>query len=96
MKFTGNAADNGKFKVPTLRNIAVTAPYMHDSRFATLEEVVGFYSSQVKQNSPNLDEHMPEFKSGLNLTVQEKADLVAFLKSLTDKDFTTNPAFSQP
>jgi cytochrome c peroxidase len=96
MKFTGNAADNGKFKVPTLRNIAVTAPYMHDSRFATLEEVVTFYSSQVKQNSPNLDEHMPEFKSGLNLTVQEKADLVAFLKSLTDKDFTTNPAFSQP
>jgi cytochrome c peroxidase len=96
MKFTGIAADNGKFKVPTLRNIAVTAPYMHDSRFATLEEVVAFYSSQVKQNSPNLDEHMPEFKSGLNLTVQEKADLVAFLKSLTDKDFTTNPAFSQP
>ena len=96
MKFTGDANDAGKFKVPTLRNIAVTAPYMHDSRFATLEEVVEFYSSGVKQNSPNLDEHMPDFGSGLNLTTQEKADLVAFLKTLTDQSFLTNPKFSDP
>ncbi|WP_276133076.1 cytochrome-c peroxidase [Polluticoccus soli] len=96
MKFTGNAADRGKFKVPTLRNIGVTAPYMHDSRFATLEEVVDFYSSKVKQNSPNLDEHMPDFGSGINLTQQEKTELIAFLKSLTDKEFITNPKFSDP
>lgn len=96
MKFTGNAVDRGRFKVPTLRNIAVTAPYMHDSRFKTLEEVVDFYSGKVKQNSPNLDEHMPDFGTGVNLSGQEKAELVAFLKSLTDQDFLTNPKFSDP
>lgn len=96
MKHTGLATDRGKFKVPTLRNIAQTAPYMHDSRFKTLEEVVNFYSSQVQQSSPNIDEHMPDFGTGLNLSVQEKADLVAFLKTLSDNDFLTNPAFSEP
>lgn len=96
MKFTANAADRGKFKVPTLRNIAVTGPYMHDSRFNTLEEVVDFYSSNVKQGSPNLDEHMPDFGTGINLSSQEKAELVAFLKALTDQDFLTNENFSDP
>jgi cytochrome c peroxidase len=96
MKFTGLASDRGKFKVPTLRNIAESAPYMHDSRFATLEEVVNFYSSSVKQNSPNIDVHMPAFGSGLNLTTQEKADLVAFLKTLSDNEFLTNSEFSDP
>jgi cytochrome c peroxidase len=96
MKFTGLATDRGKFKVPTLRNIGASAPYMHDSRFATLEEVVNFYSTGVKQSSPNLDEHMVDFGSGLNLSMQEKADLVAFLKTLTDQSFLTNPKFSDP
>jgi len=96
MKFTGLATDKGKFKVPTLRNIAETAPYMHDSRFATLEDVVNFYSTGVKQGSPNLDEHMIDFGSGLNLSTQEKADLVAFLKALSDKDFLANPSLSDP
>lgn len=96
MKFTGKPSDRGKFKVPTLRNIAQTAPYMHDGRFATLEEVVDFYSGAVRQDSPNLDEHMPDFGSGLNLNQKEKADLVAFLKALSDTDFLTNPAFSDP
>ena len=96
MKFTNAAIDRGKFKVPTLRNIAQSAPYMHDSRFKTLEEVVDFYSSKIQQSSPNIDEHMPDFGSGLNLTLQEKADLVAFLKSLSDQEFLTNPAFSEP
>lgn len=95
-KFTGLATDKGKFKVPTLRNIAVTAPYMHDSRFATLEQVVNFYSSGVKQSSPNIDEHMPDFGSGLNLTAAQQADLVAFLHALTDSSFLTNPLFSDP
>ncbi len=96
MKFTGKAEDRAKFKVPTLRNIANTAPYMHDSRFTTLEAVVDFYSSKVQQSSPNIDEHMPDFGTGLNLSTQEKADLIAFLKTLTDNDFLTNPSFSEP
>lgn len=96
MKFTGDANDRGKFKVPGLRNIAQTAPYMHDGRFATLEDVVNFYSSGVKQSSPNIDEHMPPFSNGLNLTAQQKADLVAFLKSLSDQEFLTRQDLSEP
>ncbi len=96
MKFTALTSDRGKFKVPTLRNIALTGPYMHDGRFATLEEVVDFYDSKVRQNSPNIDEHMPEFGTGLHLTTQQKSDLVAFLKALTDREFVMNPAFSEP
>lgn len=96
MRFTGKPEDRGKFKVPTLRNIELTAPYMHDSRFKTLEDVVDFYSGNVHQNSPNIDMHMQSFGSGLNLSTQEKADLVAFLKTLTDNDFATNTAFSEP
>lgn len=93
---TGNQSDIGKFKVPTLRNIAVTAPYMHDSRFKTLEQVVDFYNNGVKVTSPNLDEHMQPFVPSLNLTTQEKADLVAFLKTFTDETFLNNPAFKKP
>jgi len=96
MKFTGHPGDKGKFKVPTLRNIAVTAPYMHDSRFATLEEVLNFYSSGIKQASPNIDEHMPDFGSGVNFSAQEKADLIAFLKTFTDDEFLADPRFSDP
>ncbi|OJW77914.1 MAG: hypothetical protein BGO69_10700 [Bacteroidetes bacterium 46-16] len=96
MKFTGKADDRGKFKVPGLRNIAQTAPYMHDGRFATLEDVVNFYSSGVKQTSPNIDEHMPPFGNGLNLTAQDKADLVAFLKTLSDQEFLARKDLSDP
>ena len=96
MKFTNDPKDRGKFKVPTLRNIAVTAPYMHDSRFETLEQVVEYYNRFVVQSSPNIDHHMKDFGNGLNLTIQEKADLVAFLKSLTDDEFLKNPDFSEP
>jgi cytochrome c peroxidase len=88
MAVTQNAADRGKFKTPSLRNVARTAPYMHDGRFATLEEVVEHYSSGVRRNAtldPNLAKH-PE--GGIQLTPQEKADLVAFLKTLTDESFT--------
>jgi cytochrome c peroxidase len=96
MKFTGKGDDRGKFKVPGLRNIAQTAPFMHDGRFATLEDVVNYYSTGVKQSSPNLDEHMTPFGNGLNLTVQQKADLVAFLKSLSDQEFLTRQDLSNP
>jgi len=88
MAVTHNAADRGKFKTPSLRNIARTAPYMHDGRFTTLEEVVEHYSSGVSRTAtldPNLAKH-PE--SGIQLTPQEKIDLVAFLKTLTDESFT--------
>lgn len=87
MKVTQDAADRGEFKTPSLRNVARTAPYMHDGRFATLEEVVEHYSSGVRHTStldPNLAKH-PE--GGIQFTAQEKADLVAFLKTLTDESF---------
>lgn len=92
MIVTGNPADKGKFKTPSLRNVAVTAPYMHDGRFKTLEEVVEHYSSGVKRSEtldPNLAKH-PE--AGIQLTPEEKHALVAFLKTLTDEPFTTGPA----
>ncbi len=93
---TGNPEDNGKFKVPTLRNIEFTAPYMHDGRFATLEEVVEHYNSGVHTDSPNLDSEMEHAAEGLNLTEQEKEDLVNFLKTFSDTEFITNPDFSNP
>lgn len=95
--FTGNAADKGKFKTPTLRNIALTGPYMHDGRFTTLAEVVDHYNSQVKI-TPTVDPIMtkPNHINGLNLSVQDRADLVAFLQCLTDTSFTSDPRFSDP
>lgn len=94
---TGNPTDNGKFKVPTLRNIALTAPYMHDGRFATLEGVVNFYAHDVQVDAPNLDGHMDPWRFGLvNLSAQDEADLVAFLHTLSDTDFLTNPSFGPP
>ncbi|MFZ9935762.1 MAG: MbnP family protein [Luteolibacter sp.] len=81
---TGSAADEHKFSTPSLRNVALTAPYMHDGRFATLEEVVEHYSSGVHRSEtldPNLAKH-PE--KGLNLSTEDKAALVAFLKTLTE------------
>lgn len=88
-KVTENPNDNGKFKTPTLRNIGTSAPYMHDGRFATLEEVVEFYSTGVKFPS-TID---PLMKNA-NLSTQEKADLVAFLKTLTDAEFITSALLS--
>ena len=78
---TGVAADNGKFKVGSLRNIELTAPYMHDGRFATLEQVVDFYNRGGDFNEVGHHEEVRE----LGLTQQEKSDLVAFMKSLTDE-----------
>lgn len=101
---TGNPADNGKFKVPSLRNIELTAPYMHDGRFATLEEVVEFYDHGVVDN-PNLSPPLrlpppPGQPVGpvrrLNLTPQQKAALVAFLKTLTDAKLATDVKYSDP
>lgn len=88
MAVTKDEADRGKFKTPSLRNIARTAPYMHDGRFATLEEVVEHYSRGVR-TSPTLDPNLAKHPAGgIQLTAEEKADLVAFLKTLTDESFT--------
>ena len=94
-EFTGKESDRGKFLTPTLRNIALTGPYMHDGRFSTLEEVIDHYN-QGGKSSPTIDPLMKHVGSGLNLTKQEKADLLAFLNSLTDSTFISNKKYSSP
>ena len=94
-----DAALVGVFKIPSLRNIALTAPYMHDGRFATLEEVIDHYNSGI-QRSPNLDDVFKSWDTGeairLGLTDGEKSALVAFLHSLTDEAYTRDARFSDP
>jgi len=85
---TGLALDQGTFSTPSLRNIALTAPYMHDGRFATLEEVLDHYSAGVQRTrtlDPNLAKH-PD--GGLGLSPEEKRALIAFLRTLTDDQFS--------
>ncbi len=89
-RFTGKREDEATFKVPSLRNVELTAPYMHDGRFETITEVVEHYNSGGKAH-PNRSPLLKE----LHLTSNEKADLVAFLKSLTDWDFVNNPNFRE-
>lgn len=95
-EITKNPLDRARFKVPTLRNIERTAPYMHDGRFKTLEEVVNHYNL-VKRSStvdPLLDLQIDP--GGLFLDAQKKADLVAFLKTLTDYELIQDERFSDP
>jgi cytochrome c peroxidase len=94
---TGISYDIGKFKTPTLRNVELTSPYMHDGRFVTLEEVVEHYNSQVKR-STTVDPIMtkPGKEYGLQLTELEKQDLVSFLKTLTDLEFVNDTALASP
>lgn len=87
---TENPIDIGLFKVPSLRNVEVTAPYMHDGSLATLEDVVEHYVSGGKGH-PNTDPLIRPF----DLTPQEKADLVAFMKALTDEEFLANPKYRE-
>ncbi|WP_164891139.1 cytochrome-c peroxidase [Botryobacter ruber] len=96
-EITGNPADKGKFKTPTLRNVSLRKSYMHDGRFKTLEEVVEHYNSGIKA-SPTLDPLLYKNRDNFNLglTEQEKQDLVAFLETLTDQEFVTNPNLSNP
>lgn len=100
---TGDAGDVGRFKAPTLRNIAVTAPYMHDGSVATLEDVLAHYAAGgrtiaegphagIGHDNPNKS---PTVR-GFTLTAEERADVIAFLRSLTDERFLTNPDFSNP
>ncbi|MEO1021722.1 MAG: cytochrome c peroxidase [Bacteroidota bacterium] len=94
---SGNNNDNGEFKTGSMRNIEHTAPYMHDGRFATLEEVVEHYNSGV-QNSPDLDNRLRVNGQPrqLNLTEQEKEALVLFMKTLTDIGLSSDPKYSNP
>jgi cytochrome c peroxidase len=89
---TLSGADLGRFKSPSLRNVELTAPYMHDGRLATLEEVIDHYSRNVKPH-PNVDGRV---RRRLNFRASEKAALVAFLKTLTDRKFITEAKFSDP
>ncbi len=95
-EISGNANDIGKFKTPTLRNIEFTAPFMHDGRFETIEDVVDFYSEGVVW-SETIDPLMKKVgQGGLHLTDDQKENLIAFLKTLTDESYIGNPDFSDP
>ena len=88
---TGVAAEQAQFRAPTLRNIAVTAPYMHDGSVATLEDVVMHYAAGGRNNRPKSNK-----VRGFAISPSEIDDLVAFLNTLTDERFLANPAFSNP
>jgi cytochrome c peroxidase len=101
--FTKRPADVGKFKAPTLRNVALTAPYMHDGSIPTLEAVLDHYAAGGRtiadgpyagagHNNPNKDRRL----TGFYLTPQNREDLLAFLRSLTDEELTRDPRFSDP
>jgi cytochrome c peroxidase len=101
--YTRKPADVGKFKAPSLRNIALTAPYMHDGSIATLEEVLDHYAAGGRtipagpyaghgHDNPNLDARI----TGITLTPQNRQDLLAFLRSLTDQELLHDPRFSDP
>ncbi|MFK7948746.1 MAG: cytochrome c peroxidase [Saprospiraceae bacterium] len=96
--FTNNSIFEARFKTTTLRNIELTAPYMHDGRFATLEDVVEHYNSGI-QAHPTLSPALTDVNGNpvqLNFTTTEKAALVAFLKTLTDNTIATEPKWSDP
>ena len=90
---TGDGFDNGLFKPPSLRNVALTGPYMHDGRFATLQDVLKHYSSGI-QSHKNLGSFLPE--KGVNLSARQRDAIEAFLHTLTDTAFITDPKFSDP
>lgn len=102
-EFTGKISDMGKFKAPTLRNIAVSAPYMHDGTLLDLDSVVDHYANGGRTISSgpyagvgSLNPYKSSFVKGFSLTTQERADLIEFLKSLTDCEFLTNPRYRNP
>lgn len=97
-KESGIPSDLGKFKIPSLRNVALTAPYMHDGRFQTLEDVVEHYSTDIEK-SANLDTRLRDANGNpkqFNIPASDKEAIVAFLKSLTDYQLLTDPKFSNP
>lgn len=89
---TNNSDDLGKFRVPSLRNVALTAPYMHDGRFLNLNQVLNHYATAIQQ-SPTLDQLLA---GGIVLNTSERAAIIAFLNTLTDTKFTQDSRFSNP
>ena len=99
VEFTGEARDAGRFRTPTLRNVAVTAPYMHDGSIATLPEVLRNHyarAGRAAQQGRGANPLRSEFIAGFSITEAEIADVVAFLESLTDERFLHNPAHGDP
>ncbi|MEO8149724.1 MAG: cytochrome c peroxidase [Bacteroidia bacterium] len=95
---TGDPNDNGKFRIPILRNVALTAPYMHDGRFTTLDDVLEHYSHGIAKHK-NLDQRLRDTDNQpkkFNISDQEKTALIAFLNTLTDYTVVTDPKFSNP
>ena len=95
---TGNQSDKGKFKIPSLRNVALTAPYMHDGRFETLEDVIDHYSEGI-ETSDNLDVRLRSADGSakqFNIPVEEKRAIIAFLHSMTDPHLLGDAKFSSP
>ena len=82
----------GKFRVPSLRNVRMTGPYMHDGRFFTLDAVLDHYVNGITE-SPTL---APELAGGIHLTEQEQQDIIQFLHTLSDFDFISDMRFSEP
>lgn len=102
-EFTAKASDRGLFRAQSLRNVEVTAPYMHDGSIATLEEVLDFYAAGGRNittgphaGDGRLNPNKSDLISLINLDARERADIVAFLKTLTDHEFLTNPKHSNP
>jgi cytochrome c peroxidase len=95
---TKNPADAGKFKIPSLRNVVLTAPYMHDGRFQTLEDVLDFYSEEIQENE-NLDERLQDEHGAarrFSIPDEDKKAMIAFLNTLTDEQMISDPRFSNP
>lgn len=102
-EFTGRAEDMGKFKAPSLRNVELTAPYFHDGSAATLDDVLDHYAAggRTLHGGPNAgvgsaNPYKNNFVAGFDLSAQERAALIAYMRSLTDRDFVANAAFSNP
>lgn len=102
-EFTGEQKDHGVFRTPSLRNVAVTAPYLHDGSAATLEDVIRIYEAGGRNvvTGPNAGDgranpNKDGFIHGFEITDQERADLIAFLESLTDDEFIADPRFANP
>ncbi len=93
MRVTADSADYGKFRVPSLRNVRLTNPYMHDGRFFTLMQVLDHYSEGIDGTAPNID---PQLAEGIPLNDAEKEDLIAFLQTLSDFDMLSDMRFSEP
>jgi cytochrome c peroxidase len=97
-KTTGRPTDKGKFKIPSLRNVAFTAPYMHDGRFSSLEEVMEHYSTGIEDH-PNLDFRLRGSNGNtkqMNISEVDKKAIIAFLNTLSDFNVVTDPKFSSP